>query len=701
MLLDLFCEKVGITNAEELKRWVPALVGDEDEKPAPAAATKPRAYLNVTEAKRAIGNLEKGDDEGAAQIARNLGVSKFGAVVLSILKKSLAGRSGIGVKALTEEMEAEKKKNAPVKGGGWLPDGIERVDGAFRAIRYGRTGDKTLDVRICNVFEPIAQVRDAASKLVGLRIKCGELETTVAAKALYSGKDVLATDLTLNHGLLCSTTRNAIDGLTELFIAALSAAKQTTIVELPHAGWWYDGEVFACANGAIVGNAPGGEVVTLADDGGYKERAPGGVGDADKERAVYTKVWTEGPILWRFGDLMGLAAPCMDVVGCRGGGIGLDGSTRHGKTTAQYLQTGRAGCPSEETGLGGLLPASPSPEALEYPARNATSNPFALDEMQNMKDHRELSRFLFALAGGSGKPRMKRSADGNRDTVTYKVFSSASTERSFHDLMKTAGKSAVGGIVSRYPPISLTGLCEFNDKNKALAEEIKVTLFTNYGHTFPVFVAGLIGLDRREATQEWRAMQAKLPEASGHLAAPAEFFALCQWAGHQAVRIGLVAGMTMDAVDATIRAAWENFAERDEANMLSPGKAEIEALQGYVATHLGRTIVSVHDQGEDGTYTDRAGYFNSQYYYLISSKMDEISGGTGNRAALIQALKAGGYLVIPGAEKGDLTFRSIPGRAGKVRNYRIVRVTFDGPVTEPATVGPADAFAKASAEMKA
>lgn len=48
-LLDLFCEQVGINDAEELRRWVPAIVGDEEdeeERSEPAAKRKEKARDN-------------------------------------------------------------------------------------------------------------------------------------------------------------------------------------------------------------------------------------------------------------------------------------------------------------------------------------------------------------------------------------------------------------------------------------------------------------------------------------------------------------------------------------------------------------------------------------------------------------------------------------------------------------------------------
>ncbi len=121
---DLICEKVRITDATELKRWVPQLVGvddDEDEKKpepiiekilqtsdteVPVAPSRP--YKNVAEAKRAISNLTKKDGEGAAIISRNIGMSKFGSFDVDQLLRNLSMRSGIGTRVLAGELKAGK-----------------------------------------------------------------------------------------------------------------------------------------------------------------------------------------------------------------------------------------------------------------------------------------------------------------------------------------------------------------------------------------------------------------------------------------------------------------------------------------------------------------------------------------------------------------------------------------------------------------
>ncbi len=112
---DLICERVGITDATELKRWVPETVEDEEEEKAAESEEGEqtpdyRAYKNVGEAKRAINAIEKGDTDAAAEIARNVGMSGFTATEVETLRNMLSQRSGVTKPTLDKEIKAGKAK---------------------------------------------------------------------------------------------------------------------------------------------------------------------------------------------------------------------------------------------------------------------------------------------------------------------------------------------------------------------------------------------------------------------------------------------------------------------------------------------------------------------------------------------------------------------------------------------------------------
>jgi len=122
--VDLLCQRAGITDATELRRFVPDIVEDDDEdqgddkpndpdgaedqgddKPEKKHLTK---FKNPAEAKRAISSLDQDDAEGAPEIAKRIGMSGFGSVDVDILKKLLVKKSGLGAKAIGDEIKASK-----------------------------------------------------------------------------------------------------------------------------------------------------------------------------------------------------------------------------------------------------------------------------------------------------------------------------------------------------------------------------------------------------------------------------------------------------------------------------------------------------------------------------------------------------------------------------------------------------------------
>jgi hypothetical protein len=530
------------------------------------------------------------------------------------------------------------------------------------------------DKFVCSVFEPIAGVVGADKKQSGIRIKHNGQEVTISIKSIHDNKQSLAVMLHSEYGLECGTTRLAHDALAELMRCAMSKADMPAVMEVNVPGWHCDEKVFVCANGAVVGNPADGMQVRLADGSGYKERAPDGVGSAELENALYAKVWkTEGADFWRFGDLLGLAAPCLGIVGCRSGGAVFDGTSRHGKTTAQRLQVARAGSPDEHKAVGGLVPAGGSPESMEFPLQNATDNPFAMDETKLMRESADVSRLLYGIAQGIGKPRMNRAADGNRTMISWRNVISLSTEKPIIAMVKKSGKSFDGGVVARFPSISVTDLLGYTPELGDLAGEVERVLKANYGHTFPIFVKSLLGVDKAQAYSEWRSLVGELVgEGGDHLKAPAEFFAVCCWAGMQAARIGLTEGLTEEAVRVTVRKAWAEFAGREESASLIAGGVEIETLMQFIAMNLDVTIgdVTATRPTPSGS-KEYIAYYDNRFYYIPSTRMDEVCGGTGARQSILKALKNMGALVLP-KEEGNLTWVKIP-HIGKARHYKLLR----------------------------
>lgn len=111
---DLICEKVGITDGMELKKWVPAEVGDEEEETQPQSEETAQTsdeppyapYKTVADARKAIDALVKdADDDNASVIAVNIGMSQFPPMDVDKLKQRLSKKSGVGTRAIESEIK--------------------------------------------------------------------------------------------------------------------------------------------------------------------------------------------------------------------------------------------------------------------------------------------------------------------------------------------------------------------------------------------------------------------------------------------------------------------------------------------------------------------------------------------------------------------------------------------------------------------
>jgi hypothetical protein len=112
--VDLICERLGIADASELKRWV-ALTEEDEEEPAKedaAPETSLPPFKNSGDAKRAISHVKKNEDDEAVTLARRIGASDLSPGQVDGLKKTLAKQSGLSLRAL----DAEIKKGRSTSG---------------------------------------------------------------------------------------------------------------------------------------------------------------------------------------------------------------------------------------------------------------------------------------------------------------------------------------------------------------------------------------------------------------------------------------------------------------------------------------------------------------------------------------------------------------------------------------------------------
>lgn len=679
--LDLICQRHTLTT-KDLMRWVPETI--EDVKPVEKPA-EPQPEKKVSEApteQHAEPQASTGDlmQDIASMTPDDAVAAIHGAAVsptvYGMLKKQWQKNTGLGAKvfeAVVKNIDREAKKNEKPKRerekDDTLPDGMMIQDGKIYFTAYeGEVGNKTAvpGTFICESFQPLGLVDDTQGERIGVRIRAKDKEITVNMSDIYAGKSELAMHLTSVAKLVCGSDRKATDGLSNIFVNFLIMKTGRVLIEATKPGWIAD-DCFILANGDVVGNHPA--QISLSDKSGYKswqEGRPSTNGDEEKERGIYEAVWDHGPLLWRYTDLLGLAAPCQAIVNCRSGGHTLDGFTRGGKSTSQIVQVARAGSPDLGSKYGGgFIRCTDTPESMEIPFSNASGSPMALDELALMRDPSQLSRYLFNLAGESGKIRMGRDAVTQRKTHEWKTIMTISTEKSVVDIISQAGKTMVAGLISRFPPISIVGLCEMSEENGRLANQIKETLIKNNGHSMAKFVKdALIGIDRTDAIKEWNSLKEHLAGDDVHLFEPSVFFALAWFAGRQAVRIGLTKGMTYEKVEECVRAAWNSFKMSGVAGNLVPGEAEVDRLYKFILDKWDRQILEVSKDGDDHPGMERFGYYYGETptkddgihdpipaipagIALDTEVFDKATGGSGNRLATLKLMEKKGMLIKP------------------------------------------------------
>jgi len=144
-LIDLACQTAGIDDAMKLKEWVPDVEGDEEEEESasgddddtPKLENKP--YASLSEAKKIIGAMEI-DDPLAGHVAVNVGMSGFSAAEQDSLKKLLVRKTGVGAKALADEMKIGRSKKAGAEDVSFDDDvatELARLNNKYAAVMMG------------------------------------------------------------------------------------------------------------------------------------------------------------------------------------------------------------------------------------------------------------------------------------------------------------------------------------------------------------------------------------------------------------------------------------------------------------------------------------------------------------------------------------------------------------------------------------
>ena len=132
------------------------------------------------------------------------------------------------------------------------------------------------------------------------------------------------------------------------------------------------------------------------------------------------------------------AAPLLYITGDEGGGIYIQGGSRDGKTTTQYVGGSVGG--SRDM----VVMWRATANGLEAVCEERCDGLLCLDEMGQLDDAKQAGEIAYMVANGKGKSRMMNST-GLRRTKEWRVLFLSSGEISLSDKMAEAGKKARAG----------------------------------------------------------------------------------------------------------------------------------------------------------------------------------------------------------------------------------------------------------------
>ena len=617
--VDLACQAVGIKDAMVLVKWVPELVGDEEE--VDASVTKP--FGNYDEFKiafEALGQLATAQDH--AGLVRRVGASAWtrnGALddVWSLVKKPGRLRRESYDQAVEDGRIAARAAKCQESSTGcrWLP-GSFGIDDGWIFQHPEKIEEKP--VRVCKVFEPTSLVRDGDNAKWKLTIA---FDTPDAVRKTFlvdfgtlvsEGHKVIAE--MMSSGFQMRTGRTEIEAIKRLLGDMLTSGGIARSVLCDKPGWQAGGRYYVTPTGAVCGAAPTGEAVTLAPGARFESIAKGGT--LEEQKALLAEVVRgcipdsikagqyegdadRGMFHLLLGIGAGLVGPAATLLPAEeGGGIVIVGDSGKGKTTALELGASLWGSPKAKEAA--LIESAATGNGLEIPAGRATANFLALNELKHVKKpHETLSPMLFRLAGGQGTLRMKQDASGNRATNTWRLFCAASSEKTLAELIRG---EVVDGLYARFPEIMLGDAPRLDASHPFLA--VLKRHHVVYGHIAEAYVERLIeagynspeGLDRlsRDVDAIWSDLSAKMPAASRAL----RKLAWIAWTLDRMVEWGFLPVDT--PIDWAIKMAAESAVEGGAGEAFSGGR-EMDLFKTNVALFAtNRRIVSLRSPGDNG-----------------------------------------------------------------------------------------------------
>ncbi len=554
---------------------------------------------------------------------------------------------------------------------------------------------KTVQIPICDPFEPLGRTFDENGENTGLVIRFAAnrnakdiVEVTVSMADLVADARKVVSVLA-SKGLWVAASREAVNKVGEL-LSLIQPKDDVVTVSRP--GWY--GNVFVSPTGEVFGAEE--TLYRLSATTQYDD--PGKSGDLKGWREA-TRAAIESAIgdFLCMGLLSGFAGPLINLMQeTTSVLINFAGTTSRGKTTAQRLGASVWGNPIRGAAL---VQFNMTPNSVEAVAEKANGSLLAIDEGgQSGMTGPQYQTAVFNLAGGSGKHRLTPAAT-ERKVRRWSTCITISEEIGFADKVKRDGRNPAAGAVARTWEIDVDDAEILKKPVVAKMERIE----KHFGHAAPVFVQHLL---RKGYPNEVDRLVKRVKDSEALLIAEGEAPQKRRVAG--AASILLVAGQLAQEAglidqEYDLQGAVSRVLERSYARMardMDPVETALVNLRERVLSRLGydirefdyeqdtvhREVVALFGyelKPNEFTSEDKAFSVDERVYFIPVDQLMALGGGNVTAKAIARALKKQGYLLTP--DKKNSLWPTMP-RGEKINHYRVSGAFFHETVGEGGAV---------------
>jgi putative DNA primase/helicase len=375
------------------------------------------------------------------------------------------------------------------------------------------------------------------------------------------------------------------------------------------------------------------------------------------------------------GTSMSFAAPLVYLMGEESFGVQFRGSSRDGKSTAQYVANSTGGSKK------GVRSWRATANSLEAIAEEHCDGLLCLDEL-SLLDDRAAGDAAYTLANGLGKSRLRPDAS-LRPVREWQLAFLSTGEHTLTEKLLAAGKKVSAGQTIRLLDVESpdSGMGIFENIHgwptpKAFADHLRNTIMEVYGAPLRAFLEQIAELFRSDEVelrsflrhQRDRFVIENLPAgASGQVGSACARFGMIATAGELASVMKLTGWPEGEATRAGVACFKAWLDKRGSA-----GDGDIEAAIRQVRAYIERDAVRFEDLTIEGAPIPygRVGFINRNREYCVLPEMWAVEVCKGYPAADVAKEMCKRGLMIGQGGKTSGTIK-LPGHKSSTRVYRI------------------------------